>query len=295
MIFMGYTFTGGTYAFGSTPVNDAFYNSISVGSGQVDELLGSRSTMTADEIRESDWDFDTILRALFQGDALAGNIDYAVSEIDKIRLKRRKQGDLEWMTLTEKVITAPEDLAFTYDDKTAAAGVYEYAVVPVMGGIEGSFFANSIESKFKGMFILDSTGVFGTELEIQCTTQANQPASVVTTLRRKYPYVVHNSTIRYDSGNVSGFFVEKQGDGYDLAGGHAYRKQFSDFLLNGLPKILKFDDGRMWLVDITSPQVSQNEQGHPEFITTTFDWTETGNAESYTDLYDAGLIDGGDL
>lgn len=294
MIFMGYTFTGGPHTFDSTPVNDAYYNSISVGAGQVDTLLGSKQTMTADEILNSEWNFDTILRALFQDDALAGNIDYAVSEIDKIRLKRRKQGELEWITLTEKEISGPEDLSFTYDDKTAAIGVYEYAVVPVMGGIEGSFFANSVESKFNGMFILDATGAYGTELEVRCAVQANQPTSVVSTLSRRFPFVIHNPSVRYDSGSASGYFVAKQDDGYDTAGGHLYRKKLNEFLLNGLPKILKFDDGRLWLVDITSPQISMEEQGHNEFVTTSFEWTETGDGESYDDLYQAGLIDGGE-
>ena len=295
MIFMGYTFTGGAHTLDSTPADNVLYSSVSVGNGQIDTLLGSRDTMTDDEIINAKWDFDTVLRALFQDNALAGNIDYAVSEIDRIRLKRRKHGDVYWLTLAEKEIHSSGDLEFTFDDKTAAAGVYEYAVVPVMGDIEGSFFANTIESKFNGMFILDATGVFGTELEIKCDTQANQPATVITTLARRFPYVVHNSEVRYDSGNASGFFVEKHAGDYDLKGGFDYRKQLNAFLLNGLPKILKFDDGRMWLVDITSPQVSHASQDHPEFVLTSFDWTETGDAENYYDLYNAGLVDGGDL
>lgn len=293
MIFMGYAFTGDPNALHSTPVHDMEFHSVSVGQGQVDSLLGSRDTLTDDEILGGEWNFDTVLKALFQGDVQAGNIDYAVSEIDKVYLKRRRQGDLDWITLSEKTITSPEDLAFIYEDKTAAADVYEYAVVPVIGGVESAPFVNSIDVKFNGMFILDATGVFSTELEIKCTTQANQPVSVITTLSRKHPYVIHNSSVRYDSGSVTGFFVEKQGDGYDTRSGYVYRKQLNEFLQNGLPKILKFDDGRMWIVDITSPQVVQNEQNHPEFVMTTFDWTETGDADNYTDLYNAGLIDGG--
>lgn len=294
MIFMGYTFAGGAYALDSTPTHDATYNSVSVGNGQIDALLGSRSILTADEITSAPWDFDTILRALFKGNTLAGNIDYAVSEIDKIRLKRRKRGDIEWITLAEKTITTADDLSFTYDDATAGIGVYEYAVIPVMGGIEGSFFANSIESQFDGMFIVDATGVFGTELEVECSSQTNQPTSVVATLARKYPYVIHNPSIRYESGNASGFFVEKKSDGYDIKGGMEFRKRLDAFLTNGMPKILKIYDGRMWLVDITSPTIAKEDQGHPEFITTSFEWAETGDCESYDELYNAGLIDGGE-
>lgn len=295
MIFMGYTFTGGAYALDSVPVGDEAFYSVSTGMGLVDTLIGSKAILTDDEILSVEWDFDTILKALFQGNTQAGNIEYAVSEIDKVYLKRRKQGDLEWMTLTEKVVSAPEDLAFIYEDRTAAAEVYEYAVIPVVGGIESTAFVNSIRSEFNGMFILDATGAYGTELEMQVSSAANQPVSVVTTLSRRFPYVVRNSSIRYDSGEASGFFVDKKVDGYDLAGGHAYRRKMNEFLQNGHPKILKVDDGRMWLVSVTSPQITQKDEGHPEFITTSFEWTEIGDADSYEDLRDAGLISGGDV
>ena len=294
MIFLGHTFAGSTQALNSVPAHDMGFHSIGVGQGQVDTLLGSKTTLTDKEILGIEWDFNTVLKALFQGNVKAGNIDYAVSEIDKVYLKRRKQGDIEWMTLTEKVITSPEDLSFIYEDKTAAAGVYEYVVIPVVGGIESTPFANSIRSEFNGMFIFDSTGVYGTELEVHVSSVSNQPVSVVTTLARRFPYVIHNSNIRYDSGSASGFFVDKKFGEYDLAGGHAYRRKMNEFLQNGHPKILKFDDGRMWLVSITSPQIVQDEQGHPEFVITSFDWTEVGDADSYEDLYNAGLVDGGD-
>lgn len=292
MIFMGYTFAGGSYSLDSTPANSAEYNKITVGQGQIDELLGSKSIKTADELTNANWDFDTILRALFNGNALAGNIDYAVSEIDSLRLKRRKKGDLDWILIAEKAVTDAEDLSLSYDDKTAGIGEYEYAVIPVMGGVEGSFFANSIESKFNGMFIADASGIYGTDLEVSCTSQTNQPTSVVVTLARKYPYIIHNPTIGYESGSASGYFVENKADGYDIKGGLEYRNQLDKFLINGLPKILKIDDGRMWLVDISSSSVAKENKGHYEFIGTSFEWTESGDCNSQEDLYSAGLIGG---
>ena len=293
MIFLGYSFADGEHSFDSTPVDEKDYNSITLSGGKFDSLFGSRGDKTAEDLRTGDWDFDTILRALFQDNTLAGNIDYAVSEIDKLRLKRRKKGELEWVTLFDKTVTTSDDLSMVYDDPTAGMGVYEYAVVPVIGGIEGAFFANSIESNFNGMFIVDQTGIYGTELEVECSSSVNQPSLVVATLARKYPYVIHNPSIQYESGNASGFFVEKKNNGYDLKGGLAFRKQLDKFLLNGMPKILKIDDGRMWLVDVTSG-VTKTDQGHPEFITTSFDWVETGDAENFDDLFSAGLVSGRD-
>lgn len=291
MIFMGYTFAGGSYSLGSTPTTGE-YNQIAIGQGQIDELLGSKSIKTADELESANWDFDTILRALFNGNVLAGNIDYAVSEIDSLRLKRRKKGDLDWLLIAEKKVVDAEDLSMSYDDKTAGIGEYEYAVIPVMGGVEGSFFANSIESKFNGMFIADASGIYGTDLEVSCSSQTNQPTSVVVTLARKYPYIIHNPTIGYESGSASGYFVEKKSDGYDIKGGLEYRNQLDKFLINGLPKILKIDDGRMWLVDISSSSVAKENKGHYEFIGTSFEWTESGDCNSQEDLYSAGLVGG---
>lgn len=293
MIFLGYSFAEGAHSLDTTPAGNSDLSVITMTGGKFDSLLGSRGDKSVDELKNGGWDFDTILRALFKDSTLAGNIDYAASEIDKIRLKRRKKGDLEWITLLDKTITTPDDLSMVYDDPTAGTGIYEYAVVPVIGGIEGAFFANSVESNFNGMFIVDQTGIYGTELEVECSSSVNQPASVVATLARKYPYVIHNPTINYETGTASGFFVEKKNNDYDIKGGLAFRKQLDKFLVNGMPKILKIDDGRMWLVDITSG-VAKTDQGHPEFITTSFEWAETGDAENFDDLFSAGLVSGGD-
>ena len=293
MIFMGYAFAGGNHSLDSTPAGDGSYASIALANGKFDSLFGSRGDKTAEDLKSGDWDFDTILRALFQGNTLAGNIDYAVSEIDKLRLKRRKKGELEWITLFDKVVTTADDLSMIYDDPTAGIGTYEYAVVPVIGGIEGAFFASSIDSDFNGMFIIDPTGIYGTELEVECSSSVNQPATVVATLARKYPYVIHNPSIRYESGSASGYFVEKKNNDYDTKGALAFRTKLDKFLLNGYPKILKIYDGRMWLVDVTS-NITKQDQGHPEFVTTSFEWTETGDCENFDDLFAAGLVSGGD-
>lgn len=293
MIFMGYAFAGGGHSMDSTPAGDGSYASVALSGGKFDSLLGSRADKTAEDLKSGDWDFDTILRALFQGNTLAGNIDYAVSEIDKLRLKRRKKGDLEWITLFDKVVTTADDLSMIYDDPTAGIGTYEYAVVPVIGGIEGAFFANSIESDFNGMFVIDQSGIYGTELEVECSSSVNQPSTVVATLARKYPYVIHNPSIRYESGSASGYFVEKKNNDYDTKGALAFRTKLDKFLLNGYPKILKIYDGRMWLIDVTS-NITKQDQGHPEFVTTSFEWTETGDCENFDDLFAAGLVSGGD-
>lgn len=293
MIFMGYAFSGGNYALDSTPAGDGTFGSITLSGGKFDTLIGSHGDKTGEELRTGDWDFDTILRALFQGDVVAGNIDYAVSEIDKLRLKRRKKGELEWVTIFDKVVTTSDDLSMIYDDPTAGIGTYEYAIVPVVGGIEGAFFANSIDSDFNGMFVIDQTGIYGTELEVECSSSVNQPSTVVATLARKYPYVIHNPSVRYESGSASGYFVEKKNNDYDTKGALAFRTKLDKFLLNGYPKILKIYDGRMWLIDVTS-NITKQEQGHPEFVTTSFEWTETGDCENFDDLFAAGLVSGGD-
>lgn len=294
MIFLGYSFAGGIYSLDSTPSRNTISNTITVGDGQFDALLGSRKSINAEDLTNAKWDFDTILRAMFNGNALAGNIDYAISEIDSLRLKRRKKGDLDWILLAEKNVIEESDLSMSYDDKTAGIGEYEYAVVPVIGGVEGSFFSNSVESKFNGMFIADATGIYGTDLEISCNSQTNQPTSVVVTLARKYPYIIHNPTIGYESGSASGFFVEKSNGEYDIKGGMEYRRQLDRFLTNGLPKILKIDDGRMWLVDITSSNITKENKGHEDFISTSFEWTESGDYNNYDDLFNVGIL-GGDV
>lgn len=287
MIFLGMAFASDDRCFGISPVSPPYFTSVKVGSAIVDDLNAVRGNGDVTD----DWTFDTILHAKFEENLLAGNIDYYVSSIDKVRLKRRILGEVVWQTIFERSIESDKDLKFDWHDTTARGSTeYEYTLVPVFGDVEGSFFTNSILSEFSGVFIIDSTGIYATELEIELSEARNRQVGVVAPANRKYPYVIANGLNNYDSGSLSAYFVEKKDGQYDTKGGFSHRRRLKDFLYNGLPKLLKMDDGRMWLVGISSSSIQDSEQGHYEFITTSFDWTEIGDCDSFNELKASGVV-----
>ena len=81
-------------------------------------------------------------------------------------------------------------------------------------------------------------------------------------------------------------------DGYywDTKNSWEYREELKNWLFNGMPKILKYDDGRMWIISIVG-DISDSADGHRENIKTTFEFAETGNPEKNKDLFYGGLID----
>ena len=88
------------------------------------------------------------------------------------------------------------------------------------------------------------------------------------------------------------FFFGYKLELFPLMGMHTIGKEDSilDFLCDGNPKILKHEDGRMWMVQITGTP-SESESPHPDFPTTSFEWVEIGSAESSTMLYSNNFID----
>lgn len=293
-MFLGQTFAGGLHSLDSTPIATKGATEIRITNSVVDELYVTSKEKEYSTTIPTDWNFDTILHAKLNDNLLAGNIDFAVSEVDKLRLKRRVKGEMSWTTLYEQPIANAEDLTIKWDDITPrSATPYEYSIVPVFDKVEGSFFASEITTDFRGLFIIDRDNIFATELDVQITEQRNKPRSIITTINRKYPFVISNGMNDYDSGSVSAQWLEYDPscDDWDINGGRRFVRNLKDFLNNGSVKLLKYEDGRMWLIDVSSSSINDTEDdGHLQ-VHTSFDWTENGDCDDGATLFDYGFID----
>ena len=96
----------------------------------------------------------------------------------------------------------------------------------------------------------------------------------------------------YYSGSASGTFIalDIKNHSWKVDDGVNYRQKLMAFLCNGKPKILKYRDGRIWIIGITD-NPSESEQNHPDKIQTSFSWTQIGEANDFDDLYYNGFID----
>ena len=113
------------------------------------------------------------------------------------------------------------------------------------------------------------------------------------TINRKYPYVISNGLNNYNSGTISAQWLEydSETDNWDVENGYNFVSEFKDFLNNNSPKLIKYQDGRMWLAEVSSSDITDTEDAAHMQVHTSFDFAEIGNCDSGSDLYTNGIID----
>lgn len=190
------------------------------------------------------WDFNTIIDCDFESGTGAGNVDFAFSQLSSIRIKRRKKGDFNWITVQEIPINSRTDLnSIRRDYFVPSYEEFEYALVPILNGVEGQYIIGSVLTEFNGVFISDITNTYKLNAQVSYTSRTSmQSVGQITPLGRRYPVVIKNGEANYEIGSVSGMLL---GINYDKTR-KINRKEiveeindFVNFLKNGNPKILK--------------------------------------------------------
>ncbi|MEG2381078.1 MAG: hypothetical protein RSB38_05225 [Oscillospiraceae bacterium] len=294
MFFFGQTFAGGLYSLDAAPSCTKEITEVQISNSISDEIYMTSQPLNYSTSIPTTWDFDTILHAKFNNNLLAGNVEFAVGEVSKLRLKRRKRESVKWDILLEQPVSTIKDLHIEWEDRTARANTsYEYAIVPMFGDVEGSFFASDITTDFRGLFIMDRDNTFATELDVKITEQREKPRAVIKTINRKYPFVISNGKNDNNAGSLSAQFLEyyPESDDWNVDGVRLYLDNLKDFLNNGTMKLIKYEDGRMWLIDLSSPSITDTEDGMQAMVHTSFDWVEIGDCDDSSDLYLCNFID----
>ena len=294
---IGYNFCSDSNALDPTPtdINNIAYTKIQ--NGIFDHFNVSRDTsFDYSSIIPTDWDINTLMNADFAGNVSAGNVGQLATGITSIRVKRRIKGTFDWTTIREIPVSKPEDLSFVITDNLNAYNVeYEYAYVPMMEDVEGNYIIESILSKFEGVFICDVDTVFkfyaGVEYD---TNDAVQQVGVFQPYNRKYPIIVSNSVMQYQTGGVGGWILPEDYDDthvFDRSKIVKEKEVLLNFLMNKKPKILKDMNGNNWLVYFTgNPSVTYDNNYGQGMLKVSAQWTEVGDPNDKTDLYENGLI-----
>lgn len=260
----------------------------------IDDLYATVST--EDDIDDWDgtfpdrWTWDTILHAKFNGNLMAGNVEYTADLVSEVRVKRRIKGTFKWKTLHIHPVSSDEDLSFAYYDRTAAANTeYEYAYVPLISGTEQYINTAEIKSEFTDVFLLDPDQIYHAILGVSNDITLNQETGVQPTVGRTYPFVIKNGMGGYYSGTLQTTWIQLVNCQWDIEGGGWYRREIDKFLTNGKTKILKDFTGNIWMCAIVNA-ISQDSGNGYEFPVHQMEWVEVGDVESVGDLYDNGYI-----
>jgi len=308
MVFLGTTFNAMPDTFDSTLIVATNLTTVRIGSARFDDLYISRDPNTQLPLpQDGEWDEFTVLWAHFQNTLFAGTLLYDINHISHFLIKRKKvtqDGVLHgWVSLFRIPVFSVDDIVFERVDMyNACNAVYDYAVVPVINGAEvrEGFAVKRVTSNFDGLFIVgEDAGSDGNIVMYASKTDYAAPrrrrigaGSVVKTLGRKRPFVIHQGATSYDEMSIEGMFVPFDCDACALLikEGYRYRDRLMDFLVGGSPKIVKIDDGRIVLADVISEPEETQEPQTEKFVTS-FEIAEVGDAENATDLFNANLID----
>ena len=277
----------------ATIVDAGMTTSITLENGVYDDLFVDMNTDLEYSTEIPEWDYTTVMYARFRNNILAGNVDFTLSTISELILKKREYGSYNWVTIFTKKIKSEEDLDFFYNDIVVASNTkYQYAAVPVLGGAEGTYQLTEVDVSFDGCFIIDP--VKGYKLVANLTRNTlsrNNPATVIEPINSKYPYVNYYSQSQYDSFTVSGLFAPINKDcTFDTKNGWKYRKEIRDFLTNRRSKIVKFYDGQMYMAAVVDA-IQESIDGHPENVNMTINFVEVGDVYDGKDLYYHGFTD----
>lgn len=280
-----------------THLNNITY--IRLANGLYDCLYITKETKSEPSMECPDkWDFDTIFHADFSDSTNAGNVDWNLKTVSHLLIKRRDVEKFKWITIAVKEVLTLKDFdeGLRGNDYTNASHIeYEYAVVPVYHGQEGFFYSTLVDSIFHDIFLVEKNHIAGTpSSDAFCDTTRRIPSSINETINNRYPTYIRNTKSNYDKGTCKGKFIELDEEKCDLIVEDAlripYQRKLMDFIADGMPKILKHFDGRIWLMTVTGDPTDTADTVYNN-RDISFEWAEIGNYESERDLYYTNLSD----
>lgn len=296
--FIGYNFFGDKHSLDSAPSMVDNITSIKLTNAIYDHMNITRNTSA--EISTTiptEWDYDTVMDADFNGNLNGGNVDFLVEEISAIKVKRREKGAFDWLTLETVPINKAEDLDFVFNDNLNKYGVeYEYAFVPILNDIEGDYIINSIMSTFRGVFIGDVSTIYKFLYEVDYGTNVRQQqVGTFQVLGKQFPVIVANGLMNYETGQFSALVLNDDFEETRQIDPQATTEKLNtikDYLSDKKPKFLKDNNGNMWLIIVTANlNTTYKSSTNNSIPTIGFDWTQIGYADNQQDLYNNGMID----
>lgn len=290
-MFLG-SFLANTSSLDATPVHSENTTLVEITNGVFDDLYMDSDTSLEYSTTIPEWGYTTILHARFQDNILAGNVNFTLSTISALVLKRRKKGAFTWTPLCSQPVTQEEDLDFYFNDITVASNTtYEYAAVPIINMAEGTYQITSVDVEFDGAFVVDPT--YGYQLIANLhrgNLTRNNPASLIEPINSKYPYINYYGQSQYDKFTISGMFMEMVNNCRVNEDVYSWqlRKAVRDFLTNRRSKVVKLYDGQIYLAAVMDP-IQESEEQHIDFVNMTVNFVEVGDVDNGADLYYHGF------
>ena len=289
MFLIGYTMYGNqpfdanvsSYDYTYLKINDLIIDECSVDFGNKE--------FTADKLQ---WQSNTVFLATFNNTLEAGNLSMGDTEIDRLRFKKRKKGDMNWLLIDEVLYDKNQETYETKDRLARSNVEYEYAIVPVANNVEGNIISSSIIALHEGLWIVDADNSVNIFCEVNYgTVNHNTNIASFDLLDNKYPVVI-SGELDYVSGTISGRLLSDESlinNSLDIQAEVKLREKVLAFMKNGKPKIMKNNEGRYYLIAVTNVIEKPHDLNNAS-VTLSFDYVEIGDAENLQTLIDGDLL-----
>ena len=258
-MFFGYGMTMDSDSISVTGDN-SLVNGVKVSQGIFDHLTfeDDANTLVTNTTQPSTWDSTTLLNVTFDNTINGGSISQFIGFIDSFSIQRRELNSNSWVTLQTITKDTNGLLAtnFTmYDNFAKNDTVYVYRVVPANTNGIGTSIEQEVLSKFNKAVIADTRGVYNVTMEYKInSSQRNQQVATYVPYGSKYPIVVYNAVTNYESGSINAVLLaptSKTSAYLDRKAQTQLSNQFTNWLLNTLPKVVKDFNGKFVIANIT--------------------------------------------
>lgn len=255
-----------------TSLSNKFYL-IEAKNAILDEIYVDKNGDITDPAKQ-DWRIATYLKAMFQGNLEAGNVDLGGSTIDKWKIKRRRIDTTKFKELT--IIPVGTDNNFYYLDTTPRSSItYEYEVIPMSGDIEGIPHTVQIQVEFDAWWLSDENEAYPFFINIEVSDITTNTLRHEYLGFNKYPIISYGNS-KYKSGTITALLLDSF-----LETSFNYREKVEAFINNDKSKYLRSPYGDVWYVDTHTsrrkPMLGYLLNGSGDISSITFDWVEVAD------------------
>lgn len=267
--------------------------------GKFDEVyIDLDTTVSTDIVKPTEWGFQTVIDAKFQGDLEGGSVSGSGQVITAIRIQRQKEDEIVWNDILQIDYSTGYQSYYTFTDKYIQNGIsYRYALIPLSGNTLGYRQSSElITVDFDGVFFSDLTHNYRLYYNLELGDfEHNTPSSVQEPLNSQYPIVTYG-TLDYIRGSVEALFLSAStvatNGNINIRSEKLERQELMNFMKNKKPKILRNSDGNLLLVTIIdNPKETPNNQIRG-IANVSFNFVEIGNVEDTDNLKTLGLLEG---
>ena len=269
------------------------YNRLELKNSKFDEVKIDEEIL-AYNLEKQEWGYYTTLKAEFQNNLEAGNVNLNGVPIIRFKLQKRKSTELLWQDVKEFDFDINIQQYVIIDKFVESGETYEYSLMPIGAGeVYGDRSTLSIDCEFENTWIFDKDIIYQLLYNLEYSEIENiQKSGTFETLGSRYPITV-DSDIDYRQSSIKAMLVSNgsmNGD-IDVKQEKLNRKQIVSFLKSRQPKILKDGGGNYILVKLSNIKEMPKNEFNQRLYDVSFSWTEIGDALDDETLRQNNLLD----